>query len=199
MNQRNIIAILRGISPGEAAEIGGSLLGAGISRIEVPLNSPEPLKSIEILSGIDGLEVGAGTVLTVQEVHDVCAAGGTYIVSPNADPDVIRATKDAGLGSYPGVFTATDCFAALNAGADALKIFPAFVLGPSGIKAVKAVLPGSTSLYAVGGVTEETLQSYRDAGCVGFGIGSNLYKPGVNAKDAATAARSFVAAYDTLS
>ncbi len=151
---RPLIAILRGVTPDAVGGIGAALIDAGIDRIEVPLNSPEPLESIRILAGRfgDRAEIGAGTVLTVAEVAAVAAAGGRMIVSPNADPDVIRATRAAGLASYPGVFTATEAFAALKAGASALKLFPASLMGTDGFRALAAVLPRDVPVYAVGGV-----------------------------------------------
>jgi len=195
---RNIIAILRGIQPHEAADICAALIDAGITRIEVPLNSPEPLKSIETMAqayGADAL-IGAGTVLDVENVAAVAAVGGRMIVSPNADPSVITASKTAGMMSYPGVMTPTECFAALKAGADGLKLFPSFLLGVEGLKAIRAVLPAQTETYAVGGVGPSNFAEWLAAGVTGFGLGSSLYKPGQSAADVAQSARAAVRAYD---
>ena len=195
---RNIIAILRGIQPHEAADICAALIDAGITRIEVPLNSPEPLKSIEAMAqtyGADAL-IGAGTVLDVENVAAVAAVGGRMIVSPNADAAVITASKAAGMMSYPGVMTPTECFAALKAGADGLKLFPSFLLGAEGLKAIRAVLPAQTETYAVGGVGPLNFVEWLAAGVTGFGLGSSLYKPGQSAADVAQSARAAVSAYD---
>jgi len=195
---RNIIAILRGIQPHEAAEICATLIAEGITRIEVPLNSPEPLKSIEAMAHNHGADamIGAGTVLDVQSVTDVANAGGKMIVSPNADVEVIAASKAAGMMSYPGVMTPTECFAALKAGADGLKLFPSFLLGIEGLKAIKAVLPAGTETFAVGGVGPTNFAEWLAAGVTGFGLGSSLYKPGYSAADVGKNAREAVAAYD---
>lgn len=197
---RNIIAILRGIKSGEAAEICNALIEEGITRIEVPLNSPDPLKSISEMARIAGdvALIGAGTVLSVRDVADVNLAGGEMIVSPNADIDVIAATKDAGMLSYPGVMTPTECFAALKAGADGLKFFPSFLVGVAGLKAINAVLPGGTKIFAVGGVGPENFADWISAGAYGFGLGTGLYKPGYSADDVQQRARAIVAAYDKV-
>lgn len=195
---RNIIAILRGIQPNEASEICAILISEGITRIEVPLNSPEPLKSIEAMARNHGADamIGAGTVLEVQSVSDVAQAGGRMIVSPNADVTVIAASKAAGMMSYPGVMTPTECFAALRAGADGLKLFPSFILGLEGLKAIKAVLPSRTETYAVGGVGPTNFAEWLSAGVTGFGLGSSLYKPGHSVVEVGKNAREAVAAYD---
>lgn len=191
-----LIAILRGIRPEEALEVGEALVRAGITLIEVPLNSPEPLASIANLSqGLAGrAEIGAGTVLKPAEADAVARAGGSFVVSPNCSPAVIAHTRSLGLGSYPGVFTATECFAAVEAGATALKIFPANLMGPSGLSALKAVLPGEVPVYAVGGVGPADFSSWLAAGAAGFGLGSFLYKPGKSPEAVGEAARQSVAA-----
>ena len=195
---RNIIAILRGIGPADATAICATLIEAGISRIEVPLNSPEPLRSISLMADAFGRDalIGAGTVLTAEDVANVAAVGGKMVVSPDANPAVIAATKAAGLASYPGVLTPTECFSALGAGADGLKIFPAFMMGPEGLKAIRAVLPRGTDTYAVGGVGPRNFADWIAAGAAGFGIGSSLYTPDLTADDVRARATDIVAAYD---
>jgi 2-dehydro-3-deoxyphosphogalactonate aldolase len=195
---RKLIAILRGIRPEEAKDVAAALIEAGIDRIEVPLNSPEPLESIRIMSEAFAGKalIGAGTVLTVKDVEDVAAAGGKLIVSPNCNTDVIRATKAAGLQSFPGVLTPTECFAALEAGADGLKIFPSVMLGTEGLKAIRAVLPKETEVYIVGGAGPDNFRDWFAAGADGFGIGTALYKPGRSVEEVASVARKMVEAYD---
>jgi len=195
---RAIIAILRGITPPEAVPVTQSLIESGIDRIEVPLNSPDPLDSIKAMADAFGETalIGAGTVLSTKDVRDVANAGGKLIVSPNANTDVIKATKDAGLLSFPGVMTPTECFAALEAGADGLKFFPSFLLGASGLKAIRDVLPKPTEVYMVGGVGPANFAELMAAGANGFGIGSALYKPGTTPQDIATKAKEMVAAFD---
>jgi 2-dehydro-3-deoxyphosphogalactonate aldolase len=192
-----LIAILRGLKPEEAIDIAAALEAAGFLALEVPLNSPQPLESIRRIREAfgDRLMVGAGTVLTVEEVTAVAGAGGQLIVSPNCDPAVIAATKMAGLVSAPGVFTPTEAFAALRAGADALKLFPADVAGHAALKAMKAVLPANAPVLAVGGIDPDTLAGWRRAGAAGFGIGSSLYKPGDSADVVGERARRFVLAW----
>lgn len=195
---RELIAILRGIKPDEVVTIGQSLVAAGITQIEVPLNSPDPLQSIQRLAEACGNSalIGAGTVLSIEQVEAVAAHGGKLIVSPNCNVSVIERSKQLGLLSLPGVMTATECFHALDAGADGLKFFPASLLGVSGLKALKAVLPKQTRTYAVGGVGAAEFVDWFKAGITGFGIGTALYQANDRVEQVAARAKELVAAYD---
>lgn len=193
-----LVAILRGLPPGDAEAVGEALVAAGFGLIEVPLNSPDPFTSIARLAARFGNEalIGAGTVLDPADVSRVADAGGGLIVSPNTDPRVIRAAKASGMAAAPGSFTPSECFAALEAGADALKLFPAEAAPPSVVKAMRAVLPPDVPLIAVGGITPESMVGYRAAGADGFGLGSALYSPGMPAAEVAARARAFVTALE---
>ncbi len=195
-----LIAILRGITPDEAVPVGEALLAAGFRIMEVPLNSPSPTESIARMSKALGGRaiVGAGTVHETAQVDAVAAVGGTLIVSPNCDPAVIARTKALGLVSAPGIFTPTEAFAALRAGADLLKIFPGEATSPAGVKALAAVLPPDTRFVVVGGVAANDLGRWRAAPVAGFGIGSALYKPGSGLAEIRAAAGAFVAAHAEL-
>lgn len=195
---RHLIAILRGIKPDEITAACEALISAGIEMIEVPLNSPEPLDSIARAAKTFAgrAAIGAGTVLTVENADAVADAGGTFVVSPDTNAAVIERTRARGMSSYPGVFSPSDAFTALRAGATGLKFFPAEVLGPNGIKAMKAVLPPNVPLYAVGGANPDNFNEYFAAGCAGFGLGSYIYKPGMSPDDIAARAQAAVAAYD---
>jgi 2-dehydro-3-deoxyphosphogalactonate aldolase len=197
---REIIAILRGIRPDEAEAVTEALIAAGISRIEVPLNSPEPYDSIARMIGRAGARalIGAGTVLDVAEVARLAAIGAAMVVSPDCNGAVIAATKRAGMLSYPGVMTPTECFATLAAGADGIKLFPASLVGPAGLAAIRAVLPAGTRTYAVGGVGPDNFADWQRAGVTGFGIGSGIYAPGASAAEVGAKARTIVAAYDRV-
>lgn len=197
---RPLIAILRGIERREAADIAEALIDAGIDRIEIPLNSPDPFESIQRMATAHGDHalIGAGTVLTPDQVQSVSDAGGRLVVSPNCDEDVIKASKNLGMQSFPGVLTPTECFEALKWGSDGLKVFPAFQMGIDGLKALRAVLPSETQVYMVGGVGPENFADWLKAGANGFGLGSFLYKPGDTASDVAAKAKDTVAVWDEI-
>lgn len=195
-----IIAILRGVTLDEVAGVGDALYGAGIRIVEVPLNSPEPFRSITALAArFQGrMVVGAGTVLDADSVDRVRSAGGQISVSPDCNPAVIARAVERNMVPLPGVFTPTEAFSAVRAGARHLKLFPAEAASPKTVKAWKAVLPRDVKLYAVGGVTPANMREWAEAGCAGFGIGSNIYKPGMSAADVGKAAADFVAAWNGL-
>lgn len=191
-----LVAVLRGIRPNEIEAVGTALIAAGFTILEVPLNSPEPYESITRLSALatDGILIGAGTVTSADEVARVANAGGRLIVSPHTDRTVIEAAIDADQVCLPGIFTPTEAFAAIHAGAHGLKFFPAEAATPAVIKALKAVLPRTMPLLAVGGITPDTMAAWRTAGADGFGLGSNLYRPGTTAQAVAEQAARYVAA-----
>ncbi len=193
-----LVAILRGLVPEEAESIGEAIVAGGFLCLEVPLNSPQPFESIRRLrKALDGRAlVGAGTVLSVEDVAQVADAGGQLCISPNVNVDVIKAAKARGLISMPGFFTPSEAFAALSAGADALKLFPAEISGAKGLKAIKAVLPKDLRVYAVGGVAPDNIGEWQRAGASGFGIGSSLFKPGQDAHTTRQKAAAFVAALE---
>ncbi len=189
-----LIAIIRGVTPGEVEAIGEAIFNAGIRIIEVPLNSPDPLLSIARLAAKFGERalVGAGTVLTTAQVRDVSEAGGRLIVSPGTNTDVIAASAAAGLVSCPGYFTPSEAFAALGAGATALKLFPAEAASPAMLKAQRAVLPKDLPVFVVGGIAPGNMRPWLDAGANGFGLGGGLYQPGQSVEDTAARARAYV-------
>lgn len=191
-----LVAILRGVRPKEVAAIGVALLDAGFKIIEVPLNSPEPLESIRLLSekfGDDAL-IGAGTVLDPASIQGIAEAGGRLIVMPHAGGDVVRAAKSRGLVAVPGFATPTEAFAMLDVGADGLKLFPAEASGPPVLKAMRAVLPKNVPVLPVGGISPDKMAGYFVAGANGFGLGSALYKPGMSAEEVGGNARKFIEA-----
>lgn len=198
--ERDLIAILRGIRPDEVLAVGEALVAAGISVIEVPLNSPDPFQSIELLAKNtpEHVLVGAGTVLDAADVKRLESAGGRLVISPNVDHSVLAAAASAHMVTMPGVFTPTEALAALKSGASGLKFFPASVLGANGIKAISAVLPKDTVIGAVGGVDENSFASYSKVGVRTFGLGSSLYKIGASAAEVGERARVAIAAYDQV-
>lgn len=198
--KRSLVAILRGIRQDEIEPTLTELIQAGFEAIEIPLNSPDPFASIEKAVRIAPPDVliGAGTVLSLENVDRLAAVGGRLMVSPNTVPAVIARASAHGMVTMPGVFTATDAFLAIDAGASALKFFPASVLGPGGISAIRAVLPRDMEIGAVGGISEADFAAYAAAGLRTFGMGSSLYKPGASAKDTGSKARAIIAAYDAV-
>lgn len=198
LTQNGLVAILRGLRPQEAEAIGTVLYDAGIRVIEVPLNSPQPYDSIRLLRSLLPADclIGAGTVLTPEQVNQVKDAGGQVIVMPHSDPTVLRAAKAAGLFLSPGVATPTEAFAALAEGADVLKMFPAEQMGPAVVKAWLAVLPAGTVLLPVGGITPDNMAPFISAGVKGFGLGSGLFKPGMSAAQVGASAEAYVAAWN---
>ncbi|MBC7650093.1 MAG: 2-dehydro-3-deoxy-6-phosphogalactonate aldolase [Vitreoscilla sp.] len=195
MRSLPLIAILRGLTPAEAVPIGQALVSTGWTLIEVPLNSPQPLDSIAaMVRTFPQALIGAGTVLTPSDVRNVHAAGGQLIISPNFNPAVVHEAVRLGLVCLPGIMTASEAFAALDAGAAGLKIFPAEMASPAVIKALRAVLPANVLVLPVGGITPENMAAYRAAGANGFGIGSALYKPGTTADAVNANATKFIAA-----
>lgn len=190
-----LVAILRGLTPADAVAVGEALVEAGITVLEVPLNSPEPLESIRLLAGRfgDRALVGAGTVMTVEDVAAVAMAGGRLMVTPHADPKLVRAAKIAGLLTAPGFFTPAEAFSLLAEGADALKLFPTEAASPAVLKALLAVLPKGTAVLPVGGMAAETIGPWKAAGATGFGIGSALYRPGDTAEVVGARAAALIA------
>lgn len=197
MAQTPLVAILRGIKPQESVAIGQVLVEEGFSIIEVPLNSPQPLASIEAMTKAlgDRVLIGAGTVLGTEQVTQVASAGGRLVVSPDAKVEVVQATRAAGLYSIPGFATVSEAFAMIDAGADALKLFPAEASSPQVLKAMRAVLPAQVPVLPVGGIDSQTMSAWREAGAAGFGLGSAIYRPGDSADVVRKKARSLLAAW----
>ena len=195
-----LVAILRGLKPEETAETVQALLDEGFEAIEIPLNSPEPFKSISIAARLAPAAalIGAGTVLTIGDVNQVREAGGRLFVSPNVDVPVLTHAVNSGMVTLPGVFTATEALAAAKAGATGLKFFPASALGADGINAIKAILPADLLIAAVGGVSDKNFAEYARVGVKAFGLGSSLYKPGMKPSEVALRARTTIAAYDAV-
>ena len=197
--KRNLVAILRGVTHREIADIGEAIHAAGIDAIEVPLNSPDPFRSIETLAKRLPLAlVGAGTVVRLDDVECLHEAGGQLLVSPNVDPDILARAAGFGMVTMPGVFTPTEAFFAHHCGASALKFFPASVLGPAGISALKAVLPREVVVGVVGGVSDADFAAYAKVGVTAFGLGSSLYKPGLGRAEVGRRALAAVAVYDSV-
>jgi len=191
-----LVAILRGVRPEEVVAIGQALAGAGIAIVEVPLNSPQPIESIRRLVRAlgDELLIGAGTVMTPEQVEEIAAAGGRLIVTPHADAAIVHAARAQRLVAVPGCFTPTEAFAMLAAGADGLKLFPSEAASPAVLRALRAVLPPGTAVLPVGGIDATNMAGWREAGAAGFGIGSAIYKPGDNPETVAAKARGLVSA-----
>ena len=195
-----LVAVLRGVDPVTAPGVAAALSDEGILCVEVTLNSPDPLASIAAIRERLGSQilVGAGTVLNADDVRDAIAAGAEIIVSPDASPAVIETTKAAGATSLPGIFTPTEAFAALRAGADALKLFPAEASSPAALRAMRAVLPQGTAVLPVGGIEPEAMGPWRVAGAAGFGVGSAVYRPNLKVDEVRDRARAFVSAWRRL-
>jgi 2-dehydro-3-deoxyphosphogalactonate aldolase len=196
--KRPLIAILRGLKPEEAEGVIGVLIESGMTAIEIPLNSPDPFRSIEIAVKTASSEVliGAGTVLTPQAVERLHDVGGRLMVTPNVDPEVIASARERGMVTMPGVFTATEALLAAKAGASGLKFFPASALGASGISAIRAVLPADLMIAAVGGISDKNFVEYTTTGIYAFGLGTRLYKPGMTVAEVAARAKATIHAYD---
>jgi len=196
--KRPLVAILRGIRPEETADIVSVLIDSGMTAIEIPLNSPEPFRSIEIAvkRAPAGTLIGAGTVLTIDDVARLHDVGGRLMVSPNVDPEIIAGARARGMVTMPGVFSPTEALLATKSGASSLKFFPASVLGAAGITAIRAVLPADLMIAAVGGVSDTNFADYAKAGITAFGLGSSLYKPGMTAAQVADRAKATIEAYD---
>lgn len=196
MDRLPLVAILRGLSPEEALDVGRAIVNVGFHILEVPLNSPDPLRSIQILAAaFPNVLVGAGTVTTAQQVRDIKAAGGQLIISPHLDDNVVCETVNLGLISLPGVATPSEAFKAIALGAHGLKLFPAEMISPAVVKAMRAVLPGHIRLIPVGGIGTHNMADYRKSGASGFGIGSALYAPGKSAQAVGESATAFVKAW----
>jgi 2-dehydro-3-deoxyphosphogalactonate aldolase len=196
--KRPLVAILRGVRPDEVQGIVGALIESGMTALEIPLNSPDPFRSIEtaVKMAPAAVLIGAGTVLTLEAVERLHDVGGRLLVSPNVDPEIITRAGQLGMVTMPGVFTATEALLAAKSGASCLKFFPASVLGAAGITAIRAVLPPDMMIAAVGGVSDTNFADYTRAGILAFGLGSSLYKPGMKATDVAVRAKVSIDAYD---
>lgn len=196
--KRPLVAILRGVKPEETEAIVGVLIDAGMTAIEIPLNSPDPFRSIAmaVKQAPSGVLIGAGTVLTTADADRLNDVGGRLMVSPNVDTQVLARAHQYGMITMPGVFSPTEALLAARAGASSLKFFPASVLGASGIAAIRAVLPSGMMVAAVGGVSDQNFAEYIKGGVTAFGLGSSLYKPGMSAADVAARAKATIAAYD---